>query len=65
MRFKIKTTIHFFVGVTVKGRKFIIHVEYFDANNMFSHPFSESQTYTKRISRPVNTNEESIQIIDF
>ena len=39
IRFKRKTTSKFFVGIKVKGRKFIIHVLYFDANNIFSHPF--------------------------
>ena len=32
MRFKRKTTSKYFVGITVKGRKFIIHEECFDAN---------------------------------
>ena len=27
-----------FVGIKVKERKFIIHAEYFDSNNIFSHP---------------------------
>eukprot|EP00978_Attheya_sp_CCMP212_P022812 scaffold68740_cov63-Attheya_sp.AAC.1 len=29
----------FFVGVTAKGRKFIVHEEYFDSNKIFSFPF--------------------------
>ena len=37
-RFKINTTRKFF-DIKVKGRKFIIHAEYFDDNNIFSHPF--------------------------
>ena len=39
MRLKIKTTSKFFVGIIYKKREFIIHPEYFDANNIFSHPF--------------------------
>ena len=42
MRLKIKTTIKFFVGITYKKRKFIIHPEYFDGNNIFSHPFIQN-----------------------
>ena len=38
-RFKRKTKINYFIGITVKGRKFIIHAEYFDAKNVFSRPF--------------------------
>ena len=39
MRSKINTTGKFFVGNTVNGEKFIIHAEYFDSKNVFSHPF--------------------------
>ena len=39
MRLNIETTRKFFVGITYKKRKFIIHPEYFDANNIFSHSF--------------------------
>ena len=39
MVFKRKTTIKLFVGITYKNRQFIINPEYFDANNIFSHPF--------------------------
>ena len=39
MHFKIKTTNKFFVGITVKGGKFIIYAEYFDTNNILSHQF--------------------------
>ena len=39
MRLKRKTTRKFFVGITYKKIKFIIHPEYFDANNIFSHSF--------------------------
>ena len=39
MRFKRNTTSKFFVVITVKGRKFNIHADYFDANNIFSHKF--------------------------
>ena len=40
--FKRNTISKFFVGVTVKGRKFIIHEEYFDAKNIFSHQFLQN-----------------------
>ena len=40
MCFNINTTSKFFVGVAFKGRNFIIHVEYFDAKNIFLHLFS-------------------------
>ena len=39
MHLKRKTTIKFFVFITYKKRKFIIHPEYFDVNNILSHPF--------------------------
>ena len=39
VRLRRNTTRKFFVGITYKKRKFIIHPEYFDANNIFSHPF--------------------------
>ena len=42
MRFKINTTGNLFVGIKVKGRKFIIHAEYFYANNIFSHQFLQN-----------------------
>ena len=42
MRFKRKTTSKFFVGIKVKGGNFIIHVEYFDAKNIFSHLFLQN-----------------------
>ena len=42
MRLKRNTTSKFFVGITVRGRKFIIHAEYFDANNIFSHRFLQN-----------------------
>ena len=42
MRLKIKTKIKFFVGITVKGRNFTIHVEYFDATNILLHPFLQN-----------------------
>ena len=31
-----------FGGITFKGGKFIIHAEYFDAKNIFSHPFLQN-----------------------
>ena len=42
MCFKIKTTLKYFVGIKVKGRKFIIHSEYSDSKNIFSHPFLQN-----------------------
>ena len=39
MCFNRNTTSKFFVGISFKGRKFIIRVEYFDAKNIFSHLF--------------------------
>ena len=44
VRLNRKTTIKFFVGIT-KKRKFIIHPECFDANNLFSHPFIKNIKY--------------------
>ena len=42
---KRKTTSKFFVGLTYKKIKFIIHPEYFDTSNILSHPFIQnSQT---------------------
>ena len=40
MRLKRNTTIKFFVGISYK--KIIIHTEYFDANNVFSHTFIQN-----------------------
>ena len=34
-----KKTSKFFVGITSKKREFIIHPEFFDANNIISDPF--------------------------
>ena len=42
MRLKRKTTSKFFIGVIYKKRGFIIHPEYFDANNILSHPFIQN-----------------------
>ena len=42
MCFKIKTTRNCFVGITVKRRKFIIHAEYLDSNNIFSRKFLQN-----------------------
>ena len=39
MRLKRKTTRKFFVVITVKGIKFIIRAEYFDANKILSRWF--------------------------
>ena len=45
MCLKIKTTIKLFIGITYKKIKLIIHPEYFDANNIFSHPFFHNIIY--------------------
>ena len=37
-----KTTSKLSLLITYKKRKFIIHPEYFDANNIFSHPFIQN-----------------------
>ena len=44
MSLKRNTTIKFFVGITFKKIKFIIHPEYFDANNICSHPIIQILT---------------------
>ena len=41
VRLKRNTTSKFFVGITLKI-KFIIHPAFFDANNIFSHPFIQN-----------------------
>ena len=42
VRLKRKTTSKFIVGITYRKRKFLIHPEYFDANNIFSHSFIQN-----------------------
>ena len=42
VRLKRKTTSKLFVDITYKKIKFIIHPEFFDANNIFSHPFIQN-----------------------
>ena len=42
MRFKRKSTRKLFDGITYKKIKFIIYPEYFNANNIFSHPFIQN-----------------------
>ena len=49
MRFKRNTTNKFFVGITYKKGRFIIHPEYFDANNIFSHPFIQKLKHKPNI----------------
>ena len=39
MRLKRNTTSKLFVGITKKKIRFIIHTEFFDAKNIFSHLF--------------------------
>ena len=46
---KRKTTSKLFVGLTYKKRKFIIHPEFFDANNIFSHPFIQNLKHKPNI----------------
>ena len=45
MRLKRKTTGNLFVGITYKKRKFIINLEYLDANNISSHLFIQNLKY--------------------
>ena len=42
VRLKRKTTSKFFVVITHKISKFIVHPGYLDANNIFSHLFIEN-----------------------
>ena len=42
MPLKKNTTSKFFVGITYKKRKFIIHPEYLDAKNIFSYLFIQN-----------------------
>ena len=42
MRSKIKIITKLFVGFTYQKRRFIIHPEYFDAKNIFSHSFIQN-----------------------
>ena len=42
MRLRRNKTSKLFVGIKFKKRKFIIHPEYFDARNIFSHPFIQN-----------------------
>ena len=42
MLLKRNPTDKFFVGITYKKREFIIHPEYFDANNIFSYLFIQN-----------------------
>ena len=54
---KRKTTRKFFVGITYKKIKFIIHPESLDANNIFSHPFIQNlkhkQNMVQKLSRQI------------
>ena len=54
MRFKRKTTSKFF-SIKIKGRKFIIHAEYFDANNIFSHPFLKNLKHIPNVVQYLST----------
>ena len=42
VRLNRRTANKFFVGNAYRKRKFIIHPEFFDANNIFSHPFIQN-----------------------
>ena len=55
MRFKRKTTSVFFVGITVKRRKFIIHPRYFDANNIFSRQFIQNLKHRSNVFQYLST----------
>ena len=54
---KIKTTSKFFVGITYKKIGFIIHPEFFDAKNIFSHPFIQNLKH-----KPNMVQDMSIQM---
>ena len=58
MRLKRKTTSKFVFGITHTKRRFIIHPEYFDANNIFSHPFIQNLRHkpnmVQKLSRQMN-----------
>ena len=49
MSFKIKTTSKLFVGITDKKRNFNIYAEYFDANNILSHPFLHNLKHRQHV----------------
>ena len=55
MRFKRNTTSKFFVGIKVKGSKFIIHPEYFDTNNIFSHRFLQNLNHRPNVFQYLST----------
>ena len=59
MSFKRKTTSKLFVGIKDKGRKFIIHAEYFDANTIFSDSFIQN---TKHKSNTVHDLSRQMKI---
>ena len=42
IRLRRKTESKFFAGIIYKKREFIIYPEYFDTNNIFSHPFIQN-----------------------
>ena len=54
---KRKTISKFFVGIKYKKKQFIIHPKYFDANNIFSHPFIQNLKH-----KPNMVQELSMQI---
>ena len=54
MRFKKNTSRKFF-GITAKGRKFIIHAGYFDANSIFSHWFLHNLKHRPNVVQDLST----------
>ena len=50
---KIKTTSKLFVGITHQ-KKFIIHPECFDANNIFSHQFIQNFKYKPNMDQDMS-----------
>ena len=48
---KEKDKSKFFFGITYKKRKFIIHPEYFDSKNIFSHPFIQNLYLSRKIKK--------------
>ena len=66
MCLKIKTTSKLFVGITNNKIKFIIHPEYFDANNIFSKSFfgiSNIKKGVQDLSKQINKALKYIDLI--
>ena len=60
MCLKRKTTSKFRVGITYKKRNFIIHPEYFDANNIFSHIFIQNLKYKPNIFQDLSIQKNIV-----